>query len=125
MSDAIGHSGRFTLYGAWIIAVASAIGFIICLVDYFMPHGDIAHSWGALLVLISTALMVIASLWIALGTLPRWALILFEVLIIFDILGTGFCAYMLESVALLVFMAIALIGWIWHLASDRPLLSAG
>lgn len=94
------------------------------MVDYFTPHGTIAHQWGTLLVLLSTALMVFASVWIAFGTLPHWLLVLFEVLIILDVIATGLCAYFLEAPALLVFMVIALIGWIWHLASDRPRVSA-
>jgi hypothetical protein len=55
--------------------------------------------------------------------MPRWLLVLFDVLIILDILGTAICAYFLEAPALLVFMAVALAGWIWHLASDTPRIS--
>lgn len=105
------------------MTIAAIIAFVIILIDYFMPHGTIAHQWGTLLVVISTALMIFASAWIAFGTLPRWLLVLFEVLLILDILGSGVCAYFLEAEAVLVFMAVALIGWIWHLASDTPRLS--
>jgi len=107
-----------------LIAIAAAVGFVICLVDYFTPHGTIAHQWGTLLVLISTLLMLGASCWIAFGAMSRGLLILFQVLIILDILGTAVCAYFLEAPALLVFMAVALVGWIWHLASDSPRISA-
>ena len=124
MSETIAQLNRPSTNGARLIAIAAAVGFVICLVDYFTPHGPIAHQWGTLLVLISTALMLGASCWIAFGTMPRWLLILFEVLIILDILGTGICAYFLEAPALLVFMVIALVGWIWHLASDSPCISA-
>lgn len=124
MSDSIAISGRSPLNGARLLVIAAAVGFVICLVDYFTPHGTIAHHWGTLLVLISTALMVWASGWIAFGTMPRWLLTLFRVLLILDILGTAICAYFLESQALLVFMAVALVSWIWHLASDVPRISA-
>jgi hypothetical protein len=107
------------------MAIAAFIGFIIIIIDYFTPHGTIAQSWGALIVVISSALMVIASAWIAFGTLPRCLLILFEVLIILDILGSGVCAYFLEADAVLVFMVVALVGWVWHLTSDRPRISEG
>ena len=113
-----------SLSGARLIAIAAAIGLVICLVDYFTPHGTIAHQWGTLLVLIATALMLGASCWIAFGTMPHWLLVLFEVLIILDILGTGFCAYFLEAWLLLLVMIVALIGWVWHLAGDRPRISA-
>ncbi|MGN6517739.1 MAG: hypothetical protein ACTHLR_18075 [Rhizomicrobium sp.] len=124
MSHAISQSGTSTVNGARLIAVSAIIGFIICLVDYFTPHGPIAHQWGTLIVLVSTALMIFASAWIAFGTLPHWTHALFEVLIILDIVATGICAYFLEAPALRVFMVIALIGWIWHLASDHPRVSA-
>jgi hypothetical protein len=124
LSDSIAIPDRPSLNGARLIAIAAAVGFVICLVDYFTPHGTIAHQWGTLLVLVSTALMTWASCWIAFGSMPRWLLILFEVLILLGILGTAVCAYFLEAPALLVFMAIALVGWIWHLASDSPRISA-
>lgn len=116
---------RQAVYGALLIAIAASIGFIVIIIDYFMPHGTIAQSWGALIVVISTGLMVIASTWIAFGTLPRWLLVVFEVLIILDILGSGVCTYFLEADAVLVFMILALVGWIWHLTSDRPRVSEG
>ena len=112
------------MWGARLMAIGAAVGFVICVVDYFTPHGAIAHQWGTLLVLVSTALMLGASCWIAFDTMPRWLRILFELLIILDILGTALCAYFLESPALLVFMAVALVGWIWHLAGDSPRISA-
>lgn len=115
---------RRSLNGARLIAAAAAIGFIICLIDYFTPHGTIAHQWGTLLVLVSTALMLGAACWIAFGSMPRWLLVLFEVLIILDILGTAVCAYFLEAPILLVFMAVALVGWIWHLAGNSQRISA-
>jgi hypothetical protein len=124
VSETILQADRKPLNGARLIGIAAAVGLLICLIDYFTPHGAIAHQWGTLLVLISTLLMLGASCWIAFGTMPRGLLILFEVLIILDILGTAVCAYFLEAPALLVFMAVALVGWIWHLASDTPRISA-
>jgi hypothetical protein len=124
LSDTILAADRAAVRGACLIALAAAVGFVICLIDYFTPHGTIAHQWGTLLVVISTLLMLGASSWITFGSMPRWLLILFDVLIIFDILGTAICAYFLEAPALLVFMVIALIGWIWHLAGDTPRISA-
>lgn len=125
MSDATVQPERSPALGACLIAASAVVGFIIILIDYVVPHGTIAHQWGTLIVVISTALMIFASAWTAFGTLPRWLLILFEVLLILDVLGSGVCAYFLEADAVLVFMAIALIGWIWHLAGDRPRVSEG
>jgi hypothetical protein len=105
-------------YGIWLVVLAAVLGLIVSLIAYFTPHGPIAQAGGALLVIISTALMLIAALLIALTDIPRWLVILFDVLIILDIIGTGVAAYFLEADILLVFMVIALIGWIVHLAFD-------
>ncbi|MGN6147919.1 MAG: hypothetical protein ACTHPD_05210 [Rhizomicrobium sp.] len=124
MPDTISIANPPSLSGARLLAIATAVGFVICLVDYFTPHGTIAHQWGTFLVLVSTLLMLGASCWIAFGAMPHWLHTVFDVLLILDILGTAVCAYFLESQALLVFMAVALVGWIWHLASDTPRISA-
>jgi hypothetical protein len=100
--------------------VASAVGLIVSLIDYFTPHGAIAHDVGTLFVIVSTALMLMASLLLSLTAMPRWLIVLFQVLVILDVLGTGFCAYMLEAPILLAFMIVALIGWIVLIAYDRP-----
>lgn len=119
-TSSVGSTDVRTRAGAWIVAVAGLIAFIVCLVDYFTPHGAIAQAWGTLLVVASTGLMLIAGFLLALIAMPRWLVVLFEVLLILDVLGTGFCAYMLEAPAVLFLMAIALIGWVVHLAIDAP-----
>lgn len=108
--------------GARVLAGAAAVAFVMCLIDYFMPHGPIAHQWGTLLVVVSTALMVWAAgwigfgTWIGLGAMSGWLSRLFEVLLILDILATAFCAYMLEAPLVLLLMFVALAGWAFHIA---------
>lgn len=101
----------------WLIAIPAGIGLVLSLIAYLTPHGAVAHSWGAVLVVVATALLLVASLLIALAEMPHWFVVLLEVLIILDIVGTGGAAYFLETYILLAFMVIALIGWIFHLAS--------
>ena len=101
----------------WLIAIPSGIGLVLSLIAYLTPHGAVAHSWGAVLVVVATALLLVASLLIALAEMPHWFVVLLEVLIILDIVGTGGAAYFLETYILLAFMVIALTGWIFHLAS--------
>lgn len=108
-------------YGNWLIVIAALIALVLLVIDYFLPHGTIAHSWGALLVVISTGLMFIAGLLIALNAVPRWLVILFDILIILDILGTGFCAWFLETWMVAALMIVALFGWLAHLgANSKP-----
>lgn len=125
LTDAYRDARKRSLGGAWLIAVASIVGFIVSFIAYVTPHGPIAQSWGALVVLISTALMVVASLLIALAALPRWFLRLLEVLIVLDVLGTGVCAYFLEAYLLLALMVVALLGCILHFVGDTPRISVG
>lgn len=101
----------------WLIAIPAGIGLVLSLIAYLTPHGAVAHSWGAVLVVVATALLLVASLLLALAEMPHWFVVLLEVLIILDIVGTGGAAYFLETYILLAFMVIALIGWIFHLAS--------
>jgi len=101
----------------WLIAIPAGIGLVLSLIAYLTPHGAVAHSWGAVLVVVATALLLVASLLIALAEMPHWFVVLLEVLIILDIVGTGGAAYFLETYILLAFMVIALTGWIFHLAS--------
>jgi hypothetical protein len=109
--------------GAWLIAATALIGLIFYLFAFYIPHGPIAHAWGTLLVIVSSALMLGASLLLALAALPRWLIVLFEVLIVLDILGTGFCAYFLETPVLIAVMAAAFIGWCLLLSRDTPKVS--
>jgi hypothetical protein len=100
------------------LAVVSLLSLVLTIYNYFNPNNGIHGTAGALLVIVSTALMLVASVVIAVRwARPRWVRILLEVLILLDIFGTGFAGYMLESWILLVLMAIALIGWIVHVAA--------
>jgi O-antigen/teichoic acid export membrane protein len=107
-----------------VIAFASLVGLILCIYNYLVPHGPISGSAGALLVLISTALMLFASLWIAYRRSSHNVMLLLEVLIVLDIFCTAVCAYFLESNVLLFLMVVALGGWCLHMMRDRARVSA-
>lgn len=110
-SHAILRVGSSTGYAPRVIAIAAVVSLVLSLIAYFTPHGAVADSWGALLVVVSSGLLLIAALLIALAQMPVRLVVLFQVLIILDILGTGVCAYFLETYVLLALMVIALIGW--------------
>jgi hypothetical protein len=113
---ALRSASRRTL---WPLAAAAALALILSLVDYFTPHGAIAGTLGALVVAASTALMLIAAVLLALGWVRGWIGSTFNALILLDILGTGFAAYMLEEDALLGLMALALIAWLFETFAGR------
>lgn len=96
----------------WPLVAASALGLIMSLVDYFNPDNGIHGEMGVLVVMGSTALMLIASAAVALGFVGGGVRTTLMVLILLDILGTGFAAYMLDDYILLGFMVLALIAWL-------------
>ena len=122
-SNALPKTERSLNYRTWLIAFPAGIGLILSLIAYLTPRGAVAHSWGAVLVVVATALLFVALLLIALTEIPRWFVVLLEVLIVLDIIGTGVAAYFLETYLLLALMVIALIGWIFHLASVSSRIS--
>jgi hypothetical protein len=95
----------------WVVAAAALAGLIVAVLNYFGPHNGIDHTEGALLVVISTALMLVAA--VLLYRL-RPIRVLVDILIVLDIIGTGFAAYLLETYLLLALMVIALLGWLAH-----------
>jgi hypothetical protein len=100
--------------------LAGAIaGLVIATFNFFWTGNGIHGTAGALLVVVSSALMVAATCALMffnrMGRGLRGTLI---VLIALDILGTGLAAYFLEATWLIAAMAVALIGWIIHLVSD-------
>ncbi len=101
------------------MAVSSIIGFLASLIYYFWRGDGIAYTPGTLLVIISTALLLAASLVMATGIWRHWLLSeFFLVATCLDILGTAFAAWLLEAHWLLALMALAAIGWIAHVAFD-------
>lgn len=111
-------------WGRWLLALAALAGFILALLAYFGSHNGIDHTEGALLVVVSTALLLIAAVVLEQFRPIRW---LVEVLIFLDILGTAFACYMLDAYLLAALMVVALVGWIAHLARPgvpRPVTSS-
>jgi hypothetical protein len=112
--------------GASLIVLGSAIGLVVAVFNFFSPTGflsplsDTAGTPGALLVIGSTALMLVAGL--VLFSLPRSRILVFLALAgtLLDILGTGFAALLLQSPSLLAAMAVAALGWlVWVFSGLR------
>lgn len=106
-------------FGLWLLTAATLIALIDALFNYFDASNGIHGSEGALLVIISTALQLIAALLILFNVLRGGWKVLFEVLIFLDLIGTGIAAYFLEALPLLGLTVIAFIGWLLQLARPR------
>lgn len=103
------------------MVVGSAAGLITSLIYYFWRGDGIAYTPGTLLVIVSTALLLVASLIMATGLFRHWLLSGFlAVATCLDILGTAFAAWLLEAHWLLALIVLAAIGWIVRIAFDAP-----
>jgi hypothetical protein len=108
--------------GAWLTAAGAAVGLAAALTDYLRRGSGIDHTAGALLVIVSTLLLLAVGLVLA-SRWPRGGLrIVLLVLAILDVLGTGVAAVFLHAWALLVLMVVALVGWGFLAGACRPAL---
>jgi len=106
-------------YGTWLLALSAIVGFGIAVYDDFDTANGIHGSYGVWLVMVTTALLALAALAVAIWPrMARWLRGLLLALILLDIVGTGFAAYMLETWWLVGAMAAALLFWIVHLIVD-------
>ncbi len=97
-------------FGGWLLVLSSAVGLGVSIFDYFGDIG-IRGTQGVLLVIVSTALILGASLIIAVAPMREWTGVILMILIFLGIMGTGLAAYFLEATWLLASMAAALIAW--------------
>jgi hypothetical protein len=108
--------------GTHILLIAAAAALAIAIFNFFWSGNGIHGTAGAGLVVISSALMAAAVAALVFATrMGRGLRGTLLVLVALDIIGTGLAAYLLEADWLLAAMAVALVGWIAVLVSDRPL----
>jgi hypothetical protein len=100
--------------GLWILTLSAAAAFILLSIRYFMPHGASLQGRGALLVIISTGLLVGAGPLLGLVVLPHRLFLLLNFLVILDIICTGFLTYFIPAHAAFALMVVAAFGWFAH-----------
>ncbi|MGX4805496.1 hypothetical protein [Bradyrhizobium guangdongense] len=112
-------------YGFWILLASSVAGMITAVTAAFDEGNGIAYSGGAYVVLVSTALLLLGVLALALYGVLKWLMISLTILIFLDLVGTAVAAYFLETPVLLASMVLGLIGWLIYLlvdpANENPL----
>lgn len=108
-----------------LLAIAALTGLIVSIYNYLTPGTGIDGTEGAMLVIVSSLLILGASLLVALVSLPAWLFWTFEVLILLGIIGTMAAAYLLMSWILLGAMVAALLAHLIHLfmRPARPALA--
>ncbi len=103
-------------HGAWLLIASAAAGFCLSLFNYFWPKTGIDGTPGALLVVVSSALVLGAALVMALDHSKGPALRVFlDASTLLGVIGTGIAAYFLEAYVLVAFMALGLLGWFVHM----------
>ena len=110
--------------GLWLMILAALAGLGVSIFNYFDPQSGIAGEPGTILVIVATAILVIAA-WLLTGSKlrGRFARGFFTTGLLIGIAGTAFAAYLLHSQALVILMGVALLGWIAYLISPRPALA--
>jgi hypothetical protein len=100
----------------WLLLASSIAGLITAAVAVLDEADGIAYSAGAYLVLVSTALLVLAALALTFfNNKWKWLTLSLIILSVFDLIGTAIAAYFLETAFLLAFMALGLIGCLVYL----------
>ncbi|WP_018697694.1 hypothetical protein [Amorphus coralli] len=113
------RSEKTGYYGAWLLCIAALAALIIAVFDTVNAGNGIAFTPGAYLVVATTALLLIGSIGLLISTsLPRWMTVILSILVLLDILGTGFAAWLLQAPALLAAVSAAGLGWLIYIVID-------
>ncbi|MGH6678927.1 MAG: hypothetical protein ACREDL_08335 [Bradyrhizobium sp.] len=90
------------------------------LYDFFAIGSGIEHTIGGLIVICSTALLFCAGALVAfVPAMPPWLMVLLNVGIVADIVGSGVAGYFLETNVVIALLGVALLAWIALLVT-RP-----
>lgn len=97
-----------------LVCLCGLLALLDSIFNYFWSGNGIHGTEGALLVVGSTLLMLIAAALIATDRVHGWVRVVLEVLLVLDFVGTGLAAYLLEAWVLLVLDILAVAAWVVH-----------
>jgi high-affinity Fe2+/Pb2+ permease len=107
-------------YGPLIVSLFAALGTLVSIFNYLSPDSGIAGTPGAILVIVSTLILVGFGLIMRAGAHLRPPLRIFVMAsALLDIAGTSFAGYLLNSQTLVSLMAACFMGWLMHLFAPR------
>lgn len=108
-------------FGRWLLAAAMAAGLCVAAFNYLSTGNGIDHTAGALLVIVSSVLLLGASLLFGLRWVgARWLAVILDILILLGLIGTAAAAYFLEADLLLVLMILGLCAWLVAVLASTP-----
>lgn len=112
-------TSRRSTRGAWLIILASLIVMAISVYDYYTPETGLIGEGGVILVAVSSLLVFLAALVMALVPNRSGFLQGFLVVsILLAIIGISVAGYFLESPVIMAAQALALIGWLMNVIGD-------
>jgi len=107
-------------YESWIIGLAALAGLFVAVYAYFDRGGGIDHTAGTVLVIASTAILLVAAAVLAFAPgAPAWLRGLLLAGCLLDVLGTGLAAFFLHASLLLAAMVVGLAGWLAAMVPKR------
>ena len=115
----INASGRSLTIPWGAVVLISVLAFADALFNYFWTGNGIHGTEGALLVVVSTLLMVVAAWLTGAHIVHGWLRTLLLALLVLDFIGTGLAAYLLEAWILLALDIAATVAWLATLAAPR------
>lgn len=108
--------------GSTLVCSGALAGAAVSIANYLSPDSGIAGTPGAILVIVSTIILLGLGLIMRGGAGRSMAYRTFVATsALLDIVGTAFAAYLLESETLLALMLVCLVGWFAFLFRPRPL----
>ena len=106
--------------GGIALAALSLLALLDSVFNYFSRGNGISGTEGALLVVVSTLLMLIAAILLARDMVRGWVRVTFEILIVLDFIGTTAAAHFLNAWLLVAVVAVAAIAWLAHVFAAAP-----
>ena len=104
--------------GASVIIVGALLGLAVSICNYISsvgflaPNSSVAGEPGAMLVIVSTALLAVAGLVLAAEVRSRAVRWFFGIAGLLDIVGTAAAAWFLDSNVLIGLMVVCFLGWL-------------
>jgi hypothetical protein len=99
-----------------LLALAAAAGTALAIYAFLASEG-VHHTQGAAAMIGSDAVILVAALLISgIPRIPRFLRGIVLLLLLFGIVATAIAAWFLELWVLVAFMAVALVGWLAHVA---------
>ena len=111
--------GGVKFLGAWLLAAAAVLSLAVSIYIYLTPESGVAGTPGAILVMVSTALLLLAALLLIWDGMPKWLGGVFVVLAALDLIGTALAGWLLNSQILAILMVVGAVGWLAYVFGKR------